>query len=162
MRVSRGVYRLPDAPITELHTVAQVAKRVPHAVICLVSALQLHGLTTEAPHATWIQIDREDRARSFRRPRLEVVRASGAAREHGIETRTIEGVEVEVTSAAKTVADCSRYRRRVGLDVAIAALREYLRPRGRAKHRSIDTLIAAANADRIYTVLRPYVEALAL
>jgi hypothetical protein len=86
-----------------------------------------------------------------------VVRASGAARSHGVETRTIEGVKVKLTTAAKTVADCFRYRRRVGLDVALAALRDYL-----GKHRGgIDLLVAAARADRVYTVVRPYLEALA-
>lgn len=161
VRVARGVYRLPDAPITELHTVAEVAKRVPNAVVCLLSALQIHELTTEVPHATWIQIGRKDRAPSFRRPKLEIVRATGPAREHGVEMRVIEGVEVKVTSAAKTVADCFRYRRRVGMEVALAALRDYLKRRGRGRHESIDALVAAAKADRVYNVLRPYLEALA-
>jgi predicted transcriptional regulator of viral defense system len=91
------------------------------------------------------------------RPKLQVVRASGAAREHGVERRTIEGVPVQVTSAAKTVADCFRYRRHVGLDVALAALRDYLR-----KHRGgVDALFEAARADRVSSLMRPYVEALA-
>lgn len=162
VRVARGVYRLPDAPITELHTVVEVAKRVPRAVMCLLTALEIHELTTEVPHAIWIQIDRKDRAPSFTKPKLEIVRASGQAREHGIETRVVEGVPVRLTTAAKTVADCFRYRRRVGLEVALEALRDYLRRTpGRKRAGTIDALIEAAKADRVYNLMRPYIEALA-
>ena len=155
--VDRGVYRLSDAPVTELHSLAQVAARVPHATISLLSALQLHGLTTEAPHAVWILIDRKAWRPTLKSPKLEIVRASGNALTHGVETRTIEGVRVKLTTPAKTVADCFRYRRHVGLDVALEALRDYLR-----KHRGgVDALVAAAKADRIYPFMRPYLEALA-
>lgn len=156
-QVDRGLYRLVDAPITELSSLADVAKRVPHAVIGLLSALQVHGLTSEAPHAVWVLIDGRARLPKLEHPRLEVVRASGTAREHGTETRTIEGVKVRLTTPAKTVADCFRYRRHVGLDVALEALRDYLRKR----RGSLDALFDAARADRIQTVMRPYVEALA-
>jgi predicted transcriptional regulator of viral defense system len=155
-QVDRGLYRLIDARVTELHSIAEVAKRVPHAVVCLLSALQIHGLTTEVPHAVWIMIDTHARSPKLKYPKTEVVRASGKARSHGIATRTIEGVSVHVTTPAKTVADCFRYRRHVGLDVAVSALREFLR-----KHRNgVDTLIAAARADRIYAFIRPYLETL--
>src|SRR5919108_691683 len=90
-QVDRGLYRLPNAPVTELHSIAQVAKRVPHATVALLSALQIHGLTSEAPYAVWILIDRHARIPKLAQPKLEVLRASGAAREHGVETRTIEG-----------------------------------------------------------------------
>lgn len=156
-QVDRGLYSLVDAPVTELHSLAEVAKRVPHAVICLLSALQAHGLTTEVPHAVWVLIDRQARVPKLSYPALEVVRASGAAREHGIVTRVVDGVTVQLTSPAKTVADCFRYRRHVGLDVALAALRAYL-----GKHRvGIDALVQAARADRVYVFMRPYLEALA-
>lgn len=169
-QVDRGLYRLADAPATELHTLAEVAKRVPHAIVCLLSALQIHELTTEAPHAVWVMIDRHARTPTLGYPELEVVWASGAAREHGVERRTIEGVRVQFTAPAKSVADCFRYRRRVGLDVALAALRDFLaRSRGRPTQRerrephvySIDALVEAARADRVYTLMRPYLEALA-
>ena len=102
-------------------------------------------------------IDRHARAPKLARPKLEIVWASGRARNHGIERRTIEGVRVQLTTPAKTVADCFRYRRHVGLEIALAALRDYLR-----KHRGgIDALVAAARADRVYAVMRPYLEALA-
>lgn len=155
-QVDRGLYRLADGPVTELSSVADVAKRVPRAVICLLSALQIHGLGTEAPHAIWIMIDRHARAPKLAHPKLAIVRASGQARAHGVERRTIEGARVQVTTPAKTVADCFRYRRHVGLDVALAALRDYLR-----KHRGeIDALVAAARADRVHALMRPYLEAL--
>ena len=156
-QIDRGLYRLADAPVSAQHTLAMVTKRVPRAVICLLSALQVHGLTTEAPHAVWIQIDRHARLPSLASTRLEVVRASGAAREHGVEVRVIDGVKVRISSPAKTVADCFRYRRHVGLDVALAALRDYLRTR----RAGVDKLVAAARADRVYAVMRPYLEALA-
>lgn len=156
-KVDRGVYRLADASVTELHSLAEVAVRVPHATICLLSALQLHALTTEAPHAVWAMIDRHARMPKLSYPKLEVVRASGRALTHGIETREVEGVKVRVTSPAKTIADCFRYRRHVGLDIALAGLRDYLR-----SHRGgMNALVEAARADRVYTFMRPYLEALA-
>jgi predicted transcriptional regulator of viral defense system len=156
-QLDRGLYRIADAPVTELSSLAEVSKRVPHAVICLLSALQVHGMATEAPHAVWVLIDRHARVPKVTSPALEVVRASGAAREHGIETRMIDGVKVRITTPAKTVADCFRFRRHVGLEVALAALKDYLRKR----KGSIDALVAAAHADRIYALMRPYLEALA-
>ena len=155
-QVDRGLYRVPDAPVTLFHSLAEVAVRVPHAVICLASALQVHELTTEVPHAVWIMIDRHARMPSLSYPKLEVVRASGNALTHGVETRVIEAVTVRITTAAKTVADCFRYRRHIGLDVALAALRDYLQ-----RHRGgTDALIDAARADRVGVLMRPYLEAL--
>lgn len=156
-QVDRGLYRLADAPVTELHSLAEVAVRVAHGTICLLSALQVHELSTEVPHAVWVMIDRHARMPRLAYPKLEVVRASGRALDYGVEVRTIEGVEVRITNAAKTVADCFRYRQHVGLDIGIAALRDYLR-----KHRGgMSSLVAAARADRVYTLIRPYLEALA-
>ncbi len=156
-QVDRGLYRLADAPVTELSSLAEVSKRVPSAVICLLSALQVHGLSTESPHAVWILIDRHARVPTIASPTLEVVRASGAAREHGIETRMVDGVKVRITTPAKTVADCFRFRRHVGLEVAITALKDFIKKR----KGTIDALIEAARADRIYAFMRPYLEAVA-
>ncbi len=116
----------------------------------------MHGLTTESPHAVWVLIDRRARMPKLGYPKLEVVRASGPAREHGVETRVIDGVNVQITTAAKTVADCFRFRRHVGLEVALAALKDYLTKR----RGSVDALVEAARADRIYPLMRPYLEAL--
>jgi len=156
-RVDRGLYRLVEAPATEQSSLAEVAKRVPHAIVCLLSALQVHGLTTESPYAVWVLIDRRARMPKLAYPKLEVVRASGPAREHGVETRVIDGVTVQLTTPAKTVADCFRFRRHVGLEVALAALKDYLKTR----KGSIDALVEAARTDRIYAFMRPYLEALA-
>jgi predicted transcriptional regulator of viral defense system len=162
---ARGVYRLANADTTELHSLSDVAVRIPHGVICLLSALQVHGLTTEVPHAVWIMVDTRARKPKLDSPALEVVQAKGIALTHGQEVRTIEGVPVRVTSPAKTVADCFRYRRHVGLDVAIAALRDYVarcHERGAAKKGyTLDALVEAGKADRVAKILRPYVEALA-
>jgi predicted transcriptional regulator of viral defense system len=155
-RLDRGLYRLVEAAATEQSSLAEVAKRVPHAIVCLLSALQVHGLTTESPHAVWVIIDRRARMPKLTYPMLEVVRASGPARENGIETRIIDGVKVQLTTPAKTVADCFRFRRHVGLEVALAALKDYLTKR----KGSVDALAEAAGADRIYAFMRPYLEAL--
>jgi predicted transcriptional regulator of viral defense system len=155
-RVDRGLYRLVDGPVTEHHTLAQVAKRVPHGTVCLLSALDFHGLTTQVPRAVWLLIDRHARVPKLSYPRLEIVRASGDALEHGVMTRVVDGVDVRVTSPAKTVADCFRFRRHIGLDVALEALRDYL-----AEYRGgVDALVEAARSDRVYSVLCPYLEAL--
>jgi predicted transcriptional regulator of viral defense system len=161
----RGLYRIPDAEVTELHALAEVQKRVPQATICLLSALQVHGLTTEVPHAVWIMIDSRARTPKLDTPALEIVRAHGSAREHGVTRRTVEGVTVAITSPAKTVADCFRYRRHVGLDVAIAALRAYLgkarAPRRKQGDYTVNALVEASRASRIFSVVRPYMDALA-
>lgn len=154
-RVDRGLYRLANAPVSELHSLASVAKRVPHGRICLLSALQVHELGSELPGAVWLLVERHARMPQLSQPRLEVVRASGAAWEHGVESRRIEGVNVQLTTPSKTVADCFRYRRHVGLDVAISSLRHYLRK----SRGGMDALVEAARADRIYTLMRPYIEA---
>lgn len=155
-RVDRGLYRLASGEVTELHSLAEVALRVPQGIICLLSALQVHEFTTEAPHAVWLMIDRHARNPKISYPKIEVVRASGDALEHGIESRVISGVNVRITTPAKTVADCFRYRRHVGIDTAMEAMRDYFH-----SNASIDALVDAARADRIYTFMRPYMEALA-
>lgn len=163
-RVDRGLYLNANAEVTELHSVAEVMKRSPKGALCLLSALQLHGLTTEVPHAVWVLIDRQARIPRISSPKVEFIRASGVALTHGIEQRTIEGVPVRLTSPAKTVIDCFRFRKHVGLEVALEALRDYLRRangprRGRAEY-ALDALAAAAKATKTTNLLRPYLEAL--
>lgn len=155
-RVARGVYRPVSAAPTEHHSLVAATRRVPRSAVCLLSALQLHQLTTEIPHEVWLLLDRAARKPNDADLPLRVVRASGPARSHGLERRRIEDVTITVTTPAKTVADCFRYRRHVGLDVALAALRDYLRefPSG------VDDLFRAARADRVLPYMRPYIEAL--
>lgn len=162
-KVDRGLYLAVDADVTEHHSLAEVAKRVPHAVICLHSALRVHELTTESPHAVWILIGRQLHAPKVKYPKILVFRASGDALVWGVETRTIEGVEVRITTPAKTVADCFRYRTRSGEDVAIEALRDFIRKaRGRGEKRgyTMDELTKAAKVDQVETVMRPYIKAM--
>ncbi len=164
-RAGRGLYTAVDAPATELRSLVEVIARVPHATICLLSALQVHEMTTEVPHAVWILIKTHAHAPVLASPSLKVIRAGGAALTHGIETRAVEGLSMRLTTPAKTVADCFRYRRHVGLEVALAALRDYLTPSRQRKSRdakrfSVDALTEAAHADRVYSVMRPYLEAL--
>ena len=125
--------------------------------MCLLTALQIHGLTTEVPHEVWVLIHNRSRAPRMGQPKIHVVRATGAAESFGVEVRLVEGVEVRVTTPAKTVADCFRYRDHVGLDVALEALRDYRRAR---PSFSVDALVEASRADRVHSVLRPYLEAI--
>ncbi len=157
VRRSRGIYTTPDYEPTEYTTLAEVAARVPKAVICLLSALRFHGLTTQNPFEVWIMIDKAAHRPVLERPALRIVRASGDALRTGIEEHQVEGVPLHVTSPAKTVADCFRYRRHVGVDVAIEALRDCWRQR----KATMDDIYRCAEADRIANIMRPYMEALA-
>jgi len=155
-RVARGRYRLPDAPITEQHGLALGAAAVPKAVICLLSALSFHQIGTQFPHQAWIALDRRARRPSLAHPRLRVLRFSGKALTEGIEVHGIEGETVRVYGVAKTLADVFKYRNKIGLDVALEALKDYLR-----KYRGkTDDLWRYAKICRIANVLRPYLEAL--
>ncbi len=156
-RIGRGLYVPTKANATEHHTLVEAAKRVPHGVVCLLSALHFHGLTTQRPHEVWLAIDVKARKPKTDWPPLRIVRFSGVALRFGVEEHAIEGVVVRVTSKEKTVADCFKYRNKIGLDVALEALRDYLR----SKRRSVDALTRAAVASRVTNVMRPYLEALA-
>jgi predicted transcriptional regulator of viral defense system len=154
---SRGVYTVPEHEPTSQTDLAEVCARAPKAVVCLVSALQFHGLTTQVPHAVWIMIDRRGWRPKIKRPRLRIVYASGRALTEGVETHAIEGVSVRMTRPAKTVADCFKYRDHVGQDVAIEALRDCLRQR----KATPSEIYEMAKVDRVAKRLRPYMEALA-
>jgi predicted transcriptional regulator of viral defense system len=156
-RVGRGLYAGVNARVTEQHTLVEAAKRVPKGIVCLLSALRFHRLTTQTPHEVWLAIDVKARKPAADWPPLRIVRFSGAARTQGVEAHTIEGVELHVTSREKTVADCFKYRNKIGLDVALEALREYLR----GGQRSVDNLVRAAEVCRVARVMRPYIESLA-
>ena len=155
-RVGRGLYVPTGAQITEHHTLVEAAKRVPAGVVCLVSALSFHGMTTQIPHEVWLAIDVKARRPKADWPPMRIVRFSGRARTFGVERPVIEGIEVPVTSRAKTVADCFKYRNKIGIDVAIEALKAYLGKRG----RSMNDLLEAAEVCRVARVIRPYIEAL--
>ena len=156
VRAARGIYRLPDADITEHHALAEACARVQHGVVCLLSALRFHELTTQQPFEVWLAIDPKARKPALDSPPLRIVRFSPRARRTGVERHTVEGVSVAVTSPARTVVDCFRYRNKVGLDVALEALREYWR----AHRRGMDALWKIAKAMGAMNVIRPYAEAL--
>ena len=155
--MSRGLYRRRDAPVTELETIAQVSKRVPRAIVCLLTALHVHGIGTQAPRDVWIAIDRKAwRPRVSGLP-VRIVRFSGQMLTFAIQTRDVQGVKVRITSPARTVVDCFRYRNKIGLDVALEALRDAVGSR-KATIAEIDR---ASQVCRVRTVIAPYLAAVA-
>ncbi len=156
IRISRGLYALPDYEPSEHGSLATIGKRCPKAVVCLLSALRYHDLTTQNPFQVWIMIHRTARVPSISYPPLRIIRASGRALDEGVEHRHVDEVAVRITRPAKTVADCFRYRSKVGTDVAIEALRDCWRQR----MATMDELHQCAQIDRVANVMRPYLESL--
>jgi predicted transcriptional regulator of viral defense system len=155
-RLGRGLYGLPTRPVSAHGTLAEVARRVPKGVICLLSALRFHDLTTQAPFEVWIAIANKAAAPKLDYPPLRVVRFSDVVLNAGVEQHVVDGVSVRVTGVAKTVADCFKYRNKIGLDVALEALREAWR----AKRMSSDDIWRNAKLCRVANVMRPYLESL--
>jgi len=155
-RVGRGLYALPDRPVSEHNTLAEVARKHPQAIVCLLSALRFHDLTTQSPFEVWLAIPNKARAPKMDYPPLRIVRFSGEALTVGVEDHVIDGVPVRVTSVARTVADCFKFRNKIGLDVALEALKEAWR----AKRVSMDELWHYATLGRVTNVMRPYMESL--
>ncbi len=153
-RMARGQYRLVERPIGEHHTLALVARAAPRGVICLLSALNFHGIGTQLPADVWIALERGVRAPSTLRLPARFVHFSGTAFHEGVETHLIDGVPIRVYTVAKTLADVFKFRSTLGLDVAIEALRDAW------QHRSftMDALDRAARACRVARVMRPYIE----
>ena len=156
VRSGRGLYSLPDAAITERHSYAEVARRVPGSVFCLLSALAFHEITTQSPASIWIALPNGARRPTISTPSLRVVRLSGPSLTDGIENHNVEGVPIRVYSVAKTVADCFKFRNKVGLDVAIEALKDALRE----KKATVNEIYRCAKVCRVGNVIRPYMEAL--
>jgi len=155
-RVARGLYRLPGAAVPAQQTVIEVARRIPHGVIALLSALRFHDITTQAPGDVWMAVNVKARQPRVEGLPLRIVRFSGAAFTEGVEEHVVQGVTVRVYGLAKTVADCFKYRNKIGLDVALEALREALRSR----RASADDLWHFARICRVSRVMRPYLESL--
>ena len=156
-RVTRGQYRLAGRLVTEHHGLVVVSRAVPRGVICLLSALNVHGLGTQLPPEVWVAIERRARAPSLDPPPLHVVRFGGRAFTHGVETHRFEGENVRVYGVAKTLADLFKYRNKIGLDVSLEALHEAWRGR----RFTMDELDRAARVCRVERVMRPYLESLA-
>lgn len=155
-RVGRGLYALPGARRDERGDLAEIARRVPEGVVCLLSALRFHGLTTQNPLEVWLAIDRKAWRPRIDHPPLRVVYMSGPALSEGIEEHRIDSVPVRVYSAPKTVADCFKFRNKIGIDVAVEALRDFQRQHPKA----LDEVWRFGAIDRVSQVLRPYLESL--
>lgn len=155
-RVARGLYRLPDAEVTEHRSFVEIAKKYPNAVVCLLSALQFHGFTTQMPRETWLAIDTKARTPQAAPTRIRVIRLSGASFKEGIRTLRLERVLVKIYNPAKTVADCFKFRNKIGLDVALEALRECLR----SKLATVDDLWRYARICRVEKIMKPYLQTL--
>lgn len=155
-RVARGVYSLPQRTTSAHRSLAEVAIRVPRGVICLLSALRVHEIGTQAPFEVWMAIPQTMPSPRIRTPALRVVRMSGAALGEGIGQHDVDGVKVPVFNAAKTVADCFKFRNKIGLDVALEALGESWR----ARKVTMEALWHYATIDRVHNVMRPYLESL--
>ena len=153
--LGNGLYRLAEVEPTEAETQAMVAAAVPNAVICLLTALHFHNIGTQAPHEVWIAIDRKARKPVRAPARVRVVRFSGAMLTYGVVVHSLLGVPVRVTSPARTVVDCFRYRNKVGLDIALEALHDALRLRV----ATVDQIMRTADACRARSVVSAYVRA---
>jgi predicted transcriptional regulator of viral defense system len=156
-RSGRGLYMLADGDYSANVTLVEAARRIPHGVICLLSALRCHEIGTQLPHEVWMMIEKRAARPRVDYPRMRFFRASGKAFTSGVEHHAIDGAAVAIYGVAKTVADCFKYRNKVGLDVALEALRECLRE----KRATIDELWTYARICRVERVMRPYLEALA-
>ncbi len=156
VRLARGLYQIQGAELDTQHTLAEVAKIVPKGIVCLTSALAFHSLTDQLPRKVWLAIGQSDWAPQRAHPPIRVVRMTDALLTHDIEVHTIEGVSVRVFGAARTIVDCFRHRRSVGLAVAIEGLQEALR------QRIVKASDIARHADKggVATIIRPYLEAL--
>ena len=157
VKVGRGMYAIPSDNLTEHQTLIQAAQRVPHGVVCLLSALRFHDLTTQSPFEVWMAIDRKARLPKEEIIPLRIVRFSGRSLTAGVETHSIQGVKVRVYNPAKTVADCFKYRNKIGLDVAMEALRDCWRQ----KKATSDELWRYAKVCRVAPIMRPYPESIA-
>ncbi len=153
-QAARGLYVLPDQPLSRQHPLAEVAARSSRGVFCLVTALQFHRIPTSPSDTIWLAVPNKARAPKSEHPKLQVVRFSGASLAEGVEQHVIDGVPIRVYSVAKTVADCFKFRSKVGLDVALDALR-------RSRRQGLATtsdLRHYAQVCRVTDLMRPYLD----
>lgn len=156
-QIARGLYALNTYQPSEHVALITVARRAPEALFCLLTALRLHDLTTQAPFEVWIALGNKARTPKLEYPPLRVVRFSDVTLRQGVDKRVVDGVELRLTNVAKTVADCFKFRNKIGLDVALEALREARR----YKRATNDDLWRYAKLCRVASVMRPYLEAMA-
>lgn len=155
-RIGRGLYQWPGKDLGRNQSLAEVSIRAPKAVVTLLSALNFHNITTQNPHQIWLAIDRKAWRPEISYPPVRFVTMSGEALHVGVETHLIDGVPIKVFNPAKTVADCFKFRNKIGLDVALEALREGWS----ARKFTMDELLKYAEVCRVNKVMQPYLEAL--
>jgi predicted transcriptional regulator of viral defense system len=155
LRPARGLYQLPDTQIDAAHTLVEASVLVPKGIVCLISALQFHELTLQMPSAVWMAIERTAWRPTSSYPPIRFVRFSGWAMTEGVERYPIQSRQVPITNPARTIVDCFRYRNKIGIDIAMEGLREGIRRR----KCTPDQLWQYAKTARVWTVMRPYVEA---
>ena len=156
IRVGRGLYALPDRPVTENVSIAEVSRKYPQGIICLLSALRVYELTTQSPFEVWLAIPNKSKPPKVEHPPLRIVRFSGVALTEGIDEQQVDGVPVRITNIARTVADCFKYRNKIGLEVALEALEEAWQN----KRTNMDELWYYASVCRVTNIIRPYLESL--
>lgn len=155
-RMARGLYRLADAETTSSPDLITVAAKIPSGIICLISALAFHEITTQIPHEVYLALPRTARTPILQQPPLRVFRFSGKSLTEGIESHQLDGETARIFSPEKTIADCFKFRNKIGLDVAIEALRIY----SRSRRVNASVLMRFAAVDRVAVVMRPYLESL--
>ncbi len=156
-KLSKGIYTIAEYDVTEHHSIAEICKKVPNAVICLLSALIFHDLTTQMPHEIWIAIGNKAHRPRIKYPPIRIFRFSNKSLSEGIEEHTVEGSIVKVYSPAKTIADCFKYRNKIGLDLALEALHDAFRQ----KKATYNEILHYARICRIEKTILPYLEAIA-
>jgi len=156
-KIRKGLYRQTSIAPTELETIAMVCSVVPAGIVCLLSALRIHDIGTQNPHEIWLAIDMKARKPAHLPAHVRFFRFSGVMLTYGVQTRTVQGIPVHITSPARTVVDCFRYRNKIGIDVAIEALRDAVRSR----KATVDEIVRTAEACRARTIMRTYLESLA-
>jgi len=156
IKETRGLYRLAEAEVPGYPDLVNLAHRAPKAVICLVSALAFHELTTQIPHRVYLALPKDTKKPRIDYPPIEVVWLSGKAYSQGIEEHDMGGAIVRVYSAPKSVADCFRFRNKIGRDIAVEALKDYLK----SSDRDLSSLLSFARIDRVEKLMQPYLESL--
>jgi predicted transcriptional regulator of viral defense system len=156
LRVSRGIFRLADAELNANTDLIQVSSKIPKAVVCLISALTFHNLTTQIPHQVYIALPVYAEKPRLEYPPLRIFWLSKMVYTVGIENHKLDGIPVKIYGIEKTIADCFKFRNKIGLDVALEALKEYRRSDG----FDVETLLTYARIDRVEKTIRPYLEAM--
>lgn len=153
---SRGLYRLADMELGSNSDLVQVAMRIPKGVICLISALSFHNLTTQIPHQVYVALPIDAEKPRLEYPPLRIFWLSRKAYSSGIENHELDGIPVKIFGVEKTIADCFKFRNKIGSDIALEALRNYRKRR----EFNIETLLHYARIDRVERVIKPYIEAI--